>query len=198
MGMLVKGVWRDVGYDTKAGEFLRNESVFRDRITADGSSGFRAEPGRYHLYVSLACPWAHRTLILRTLKGLEDAISVSIVDPYMGPDGWSFSDRPGCTPDSVNGADATARGLPEGEARLHRARHRAGALGPHDGHDRQQRVCRDHPHAEPGVQCVRLTKPAGSLSGFTAPGDRSLERSHLPDGQQWGLSGRLCHNTGQV
>jgi putative glutathione S-transferase len=104
MGMLVKGVWRDVGYDTKAGEFLRNESVFRDRITADGSSGFRAEPGRYHLYVSLACPWAHRTLILRTLKGLEEAISVSIVDPTMGPDGWRFSDRPGCTRDSINGA----------------------------------------------------------------------------------------------
>lgn len=104
MGMLVKGVWRDVGYDTKAGEFLRDESLFRDRITADGSSGFRAEPGRYHLYVSLACPWAHRTLILRALKGLEESISVSIVDPYMGPDGWRFSDRPGCTRDTANGA----------------------------------------------------------------------------------------------
>jgi glutathionyl-hydroquinone reductase len=104
MGMLVKGVWRDVGYDTKAGEFLRNESVFRDCITADGSSGFPAEAGRYHIYVSLACPWAHRTLIVRTLKGLENAISVSIVDPYMGPDGWRFSDRPGCTADTINGA----------------------------------------------------------------------------------------------
>jgi putative glutathione S-transferase len=104
MGMLVKGVWHDVGYDIKAGEFRRNESVFRDRVTADGSSGFRAEPGRYHLYVSLACPWAHRTLILRVLKGLEGSISVSVVDPYMGPDGWSFNDRPGCTRDSVNGA----------------------------------------------------------------------------------------------
>ena len=104
MGMLVKGVWRDLGYDTKAGEFLRNESVFRERVTADGSSGFRAEPGRYHLYVSLACPWAHRSLILRTLKGLEKPISVSIVDPYMGPDGWAFSDRPGCTRNAINGA----------------------------------------------------------------------------------------------
>ena len=104
MGVLVKGVWHDVGYDTKAGEFLRNESLFRDRVTADGSSGFRAEPGRYHLYVSLACPWAHRTLILRALKGLEESVSVSIVDPYMGPEGWSFGDRPGCTPDTVNGA----------------------------------------------------------------------------------------------
>ncbi len=104
MGMLVKGVWRDLGYDTNAGEFLRNESVFHDRVTADGSSGFRAEPGRYHLYVSLACPWAHRTLIVRSLKGLENAVSVSVVDPYMGPDGWSFGDRAGCTRDDVNGA----------------------------------------------------------------------------------------------
>ena len=87
MGMFVNGVWQDVGYDTKSGEFMRNESVFRDRVTADGSSGLRAEPGRYHLYVSLACPWAHRTLILRALKGLDETISVSVVDPYMGPEG---------------------------------------------------------------------------------------------------------------
>jgi glutathionyl-hydroquinone reductase len=104
MGMLVNGVWQDVGYDTKNGEFVRNESVFRDRVTADGSSGFGAEAGRYHLYVSLACPWAHRTLIVRKLKGLENVISVSIVDPYMGPDGWSFTDRRGCTRDTVNGS----------------------------------------------------------------------------------------------
>lgn len=104
MGMLVKGVWQDIAYDTRGGEFVRNDSAFRDSITADGSSGFPAEAGRYHLYVSLACPWAHRTLILRTLKGLEDAITVSIVDPYMGPGGWSFTERRGCTGDSVNGA----------------------------------------------------------------------------------------------
>jgi len=104
MGILVKGVWQDAGYETKTGEFVRWESQFRDRVTADGSSGFRAEPGRYHLYVSYACPWAHRTLVLRALKGLEDAISISIVDPYMGPQGWGFTDRPGCMPDAVNGA----------------------------------------------------------------------------------------------
>ena len=104
MGMFVNGVWQDVGYDTKSGEFMRNESVFRDRVTADGSSGLRAEPGRYHLYVSLACPWAHRTLILRALKGLDETISLSVVDPYMGPEGWRFGDRPDCTRDSVNGA----------------------------------------------------------------------------------------------
>ncbi|MBI4291708.1 MAG: glutathione S-transferase family protein [Betaproteobacteria bacterium] len=102
MGMLVNGLWQDIAYQTKRGEFVRNDSLFRDWVSADGSSGFRAEARRYHLYVSLACPWAHRTLILRALKGLGDAITVSIVDPYMGPEGWSFSERRGCTRDSVN------------------------------------------------------------------------------------------------
>lgn len=104
MGMLVQGQWQDIAYETKRGEFLRNDSVFRDWVTADGASGFRAEDGRYHLYVSLACPWAQRTLIVRALKGLEQAITLSIVDPYMGPEGWRFSERRGCTGDSVNAA----------------------------------------------------------------------------------------------
>ncbi len=106
MGLLVDGVWQDRWYDTgkTGGRFVRADAAFRDRVTADGSSGFRAEPGRYHLYVSLACPWAHRTLIFRKLKRLEDVISLSIVDPYMGADGWAFGDDPGCIPDTVNGA----------------------------------------------------------------------------------------------
>lgn len=104
MGMLVKGLWQDIAYESKGGEFVRDDSVFRDWVTADGSSGFRAEAERYHLYVSLACPWAHRTLILRALKGLEHAITVSIVDPYMGPGGWRFTGRRGCTRDSANNA----------------------------------------------------------------------------------------------
>jgi putative glutathione S-transferase len=106
MGMLVEGVWKDLPRDVRStgGEFIRPESSFRDRVTADGSSGFKAEAGRYHLYVSLACPWAHRTVIFRKLKGLEKAISLSIVDPLMDVDGWVFSDRPGCIPDGVNGA----------------------------------------------------------------------------------------------
>lgn len=105
MGRLVDGVWTKEGYkaDDKGG-FQREETTFRDRITADGSSGFPAAAGRYHLYVSLACPWAHRTLIARKLKGLEEAISVSVVDSYMGDEGWFFSDEPGATPDHVNGA----------------------------------------------------------------------------------------------
>ncbi|XP_033740535.1 glutathionyl-hydroquinone reductase YqjG-like [Pecten maximus] len=86
------------------GEFLRAKSVFRDWITADGSSGYKAESGRYHLYVSLACPWAHRTLIVRKLKGLEHAISYDVVDWFLDGQGWSFTDKkPNCTLDTVNG-----------------------------------------------------------------------------------------------
>ena len=106
MGLLIDGVWHDQWYDTAktGGRFVRGESGFRDWVTADGASGFKAEPGRYHLYVSLACPWAHRTLIFRKLKRLEDVISLSVVDWLMGARGWSFSERPGCIPDQVNGA----------------------------------------------------------------------------------------------
>ena len=105
MGLLIDGVWHDQWYDTRAsgGRFVRSESQFRDWVTADGSSRFKAEPGRYHLYVSLACPWAHRTLIFRALKGLEEVVSLSIVDPLMGAQGWAFSDYPGATPDHANG-----------------------------------------------------------------------------------------------
>jgi putative glutathione S-transferase len=104
-GYLDKGIWKPGWYDTKrtGGEFVRTVAGFRSWITADGSSGFRAEPGRYHLYVSLACPWAHRTVIFRKLKRLEEVISLSIVDPVMHDDGWEFSDGPGCTPDTLNG-----------------------------------------------------------------------------------------------
>ncbi|MBW2527425.1 MAG: glutathione S-transferase family protein, partial [Deltaproteobacteria bacterium] len=106
MGLLIEGVWHERSYDTKShgGRFVRQNSAFRDWISADGGARFRAEPGRYHLYVSYACPWAHRTLIARALEGLEEAISVSVVDPIMGADGWAFSDGPGCTADEVNGA----------------------------------------------------------------------------------------------
>jgi putative glutathione S-transferase len=106
MGYLQQGIWHDGWYDTSktAGEFVRAESQFRNIVTADGSCGFRAEPGRYHLYVSLACPWAHRTIIYRRLKQLEDVISMSVVEPVMSDQGWTFTDGEGCTPDSVNGS----------------------------------------------------------------------------------------------
>ena len=106
MGMLVNGTWTDQWYDTKStgGRFVRSEAAFRNRVTADGGSGFKAESGRYHLYVSYACPWAHRTLIYRTLKGLENQISVSVVNPLMLTDGWTFDSGPGVIPDSINNA----------------------------------------------------------------------------------------------
>ncbi|MDP6120490.1 MAG: glutathione S-transferase family protein [Rhodospirillales bacterium] len=105
MGRLIDGVWHDQRYDTKktGGRFVRSESQFRDWISADGSSGFRAEVGRYHLYVALSCPWAHRTVIMRALKGLEDAVGLSVVDILMLEEGWVFSEAPGCIPDTVNG-----------------------------------------------------------------------------------------------
>src|SRR5438105_11501925 len=88
---------------SREGAFVRQQYTIRDRITADGSSGFRAEPGRYHLYVSLACPWAQRTLIVRRLLGLEEVISMSVVDPVRDERGWAFRDGPGFSKDLVNG-----------------------------------------------------------------------------------------------
>jgi putative glutathione S-transferase len=111
MGVLVEGVWQEQGYGTEktGGRFVRQDSTFRSWVTPDGSpgpagaGGFKAEPGRYHLYVSLACPWAHRTLILRKLKRLEDVISLSVVSPLMGREGWTFETSEGSTGDPVNG-----------------------------------------------------------------------------------------------
>ncbi len=105
MGKLIEGVWRDVGYETKksSGRFVRWDSQFRHWVTADGASGFKAEPGRYHLYVSLACPWAHRTLIFRRLKGLEEVVPVSVVHWHMGRNGWEFGDGTHCTGDRLAG-----------------------------------------------------------------------------------------------
>jgi putative glutathione S-transferase len=104
-GYLDNGHWTPGWYDTRAtgDEFVRRESTFRHFITPDGSGGYPAERGRYHLYVSLACPWAHRTLIFRKLMALEEIISVSIVEPVMSDQGWAFGDGPGATADEVNG-----------------------------------------------------------------------------------------------
>jgi putative glutathione S-transferase len=112
MGKLVEGVWRDIWYDTKStgGKFVRANSKFRNWITADGANApsgeaFKAEIGRYHLYVSYACPWAHRTLIARKLKGLEDMIGVSVVNHFMGAQGWTFHEGDGVIPDPVLDAE---------------------------------------------------------------------------------------------
>ena len=88
---------------TSDGSFDRGQYTIRDRITADGSSGFKAEAGRYHLYVSLACPWAHRSIIVRKLLGLEQVISLSVVDPIRDERGWAFRDGPGYSHDPING-----------------------------------------------------------------------------------------------
>ncbi len=106
MGYLKKGQWHDGWYDTSktAGMFMRQESQFRHFVTADGAGGFRAEPGRYHLYVSFACPWAHRTIIYRQLQSLEKVISISVVDPVISDQGWVFTDGADDTPDTVNGS----------------------------------------------------------------------------------------------
>ena len=110
MGQLVDGIWHDEWYDTEStgGRFQRSVTAHRNWVTADGSpgptgeGGFPAESGRYHLYVSYACPWAHRTLIFRALKGLAPHIDVSVVHPDMLSDGWSFaSDFPGTTGDQL-------------------------------------------------------------------------------------------------
>lgn len=116
MGLLVDGVWKDQWYDTKAsgGRFVRTDSTFRHWVTADGGcgasgeGGFAAAPGRYHLYVSLACPWAHRTLIMRKLKQLEDVVTISVVSPLMGGEGWTFAEDEGSSGDAVNGARTLA------------------------------------------------------------------------------------------
>jgi len=114
MGLLVDGEWRDKWYDTEStgGKFERSTSKFRNWVTADGSagpsgkSGFQAQSGRYHLYVSYACPWAHRALIFRALKDLTDHISVSVVHPDMMEDGWTFAtDFQGATGDTLFGSD---------------------------------------------------------------------------------------------
>jgi putative glutathione S-transferase len=111
MGLLVDGVWTGTGPDLriKDGRYVRAVAGFRNWITPDGSpgpsgeGGFAAEAGRYHLYVSLACPWAHRTLVMRRRKGLEDVISLSIVHPLMLDHGWTFDEESDSIPDTVNG-----------------------------------------------------------------------------------------------
>ncbi|MDK2594135.1 glutathione S-transferase family protein [Pseudoalteromonas obscura] len=109
MGLLVNGQWHDKWYDTKSsnGEFKREAAQLRNWITPDGEpglsgeGGFMAQKGRYHLYVSLACPWAHRTLIFRTIKGLEEYIDVSIVSPDMLENGWTFDKAASSTGDAL-------------------------------------------------------------------------------------------------
>ena len=101
---MVDGEWKAGGLPKDGrGHFARPPTSFRDQVTADGSSGFPAEAGRYHLYISLACPWAHRTAILRKLKGMQGVVSLSGVEAYMGVGGWAFSDGSGTFTDPLYG-----------------------------------------------------------------------------------------------
>lgn len=131
MGLLIDGQWHDKWYDTSesGGAFKRSEAGFRNWITADGTAGpsgeagFKAQAGRYHLYVSYACPWAHRALIFRTIKGLSDLIDVSVVHPDMMGDGWSFqSDFDGATGDRLFdlpfARDIYTRAVPDNTGRV--------------------------------------------------------------------------------
>ena len=112
MGLLIEGKWHTDWYDTKSsnGNFVRKEAQFRNWVTRNGNAGptgvggFKSEPNRYHLYVSLACPWAHRTIIYRKLKGLEDMISMSVVNAFMGDKGWTFTPGEGVVPDPIMNA----------------------------------------------------------------------------------------------
>ena len=145
---------------THKGGFVRQASTFRNWVTPDGApgptgeGGFAAEAGRYHLYVALICPWASRTLIARKLKGLEEAIAISVVEPAMTEQGWRFGDYPGSTVELDQRRDLSARDLHPRRPPLHRPRHGAGAVGQAEAHDRQQRIGRHHPHVQ-----FRLRRP---------------------------------------
>ncbi len=112
MGMLIEGRWQNVDRETRKGVFVRRDSAFRHAVTADGGSGFQAEPDRYHLYVSLACPWACRTVMLRSLKRLKDVIGMTVVSPDMLENGWTFEG----TSDPVNGFQFLYQAYQAGDA----------------------------------------------------------------------------------
>jgi glutathionyl-hydroquinone reductase len=151
MGMLIDGEWRDVWYDTSAtgGRFVRQDSAFRNWVTADGApgptgeGGFPAERGRYHLYVSLTCPWAHRTLIMRRLKELEDAVSLSVVHWRMREEGRPMRDRR-----SNQRRVGALPSLCGGRAALHRTGDGPGSLGQGAPHHLVQRIRRHPAHVQ--------------------------------------------------
>ncbi len=154
MGLLVDGRWQDRWYDTAktGGAFQRSESRFRS-WPRQPRPARPAEPGRYRLYVSLACPWAHRTLILRALKGLRRMVAVASCTGSWAS-GWTFEPGPGVVPDP-DGAALPARGLHPRRPGHHLPRHRPGPVGHPDRHDRQQRERRHHPHVQRRLRRLR-------------------------------------------
>ena len=201
MGLLVNGAWQEDISRTKDGRFIRPSTSFRNFVTADGSAGptgeggFAAEAGRYHLYVSLACPWAHRTLIFRALKKLDD------VDFGLGHRTALRQDRLGIRHRARRHARYRQR---QGDARrnlsarrsaLYRPRLGPGVVGQEAPHHRQQRIVRNHPHAQFGVRGVHR-RAHRLLSGRIARRDRPRQRSRLSERQQRRLPRRFCHQPG--
>ena len=148
----------DLGPEAAAdGRFVRQESVFRRWVTSDGSSELPVEAGRYHLYVSLACPWSHRAVIVRAVKGLQAAIGISYAAPFRDQRGWAFTGEPfvepatgltGAYTDPVNGFRVPQRGLCGHRPRVRRTRHRPRPVGQGDRSDRQQRIRRHRAHVQ--------------------------------------------------
>ena len=163
MGLLIDGVWHRAGTRTlrkgrsrQGGRPLRPRArrAFRNWVTPDGrpgptgSDGFSAAAGRYHLYVSLACPWAHRTLIIRALKGLEQIVPVSVTHWLMAEHGWTFAPGEGVIPDPLFNSRYLHEIYTPRRRPLHRPRHRPGAVGQAHPDDRQQRIVRNHPDVQ--------------------------------------------------
>ena len=206
MGQLIDGVWHDTWYDTgkTGGRFVRSTSAFRNWITADGRAGpsgeggFAAESGRYHLYVSHACPWAHRTLIFRALKGLQDHIGVSVVHPDMLSDGWTFgTDYPGATGDDLFGHDFLREVYLRADPGI------SGRVTVPVLWDK----ARDTIVSNESAEIIRMFNSA--FDGITGnrddywpealrDGDRGGQRAHLRHGQQRRLQGGLRHHPGRL
>ncbi len=191
MGAFVDGTWRegDFPHDT-TGHFVRPDAPFRNWVTASGEAGpsgaggFKAEPDRYHLIISLACPWAHRTLIFRRLKGLESMISLSVVHWLLAERGWTFDAGPGVIPDPIFGASELrefyVKARPDYSGRV-----TVPVLWDKtDEHDRQQRIVGNHPHVQQRLRWGRRGR-GRLLSERPAAGDRrgqrraSIERSTM-------------------
>ena len=190
MGLLVDGHWQDQWYDTTStgGRFVRQDSAFRNWVTPDGSpgpsgvGGFKAEPGRYHLYVSLACPWAHRTLIFRKLKGLTDMIDFSVVHWLMLENGWTFMDGPGVIPDPLYGARFLYEIYTRAEPRY------TGRVTVPVLWDKATKTIvnneflRNHPDVQLGLRCL-WRDGRRLLSRGTPSGNRRPEYTHLQKGE---------------
>ena len=181
----------------RRGEFVRQSSAFRERVTADGSSGFKAEPGRYHLYVSLACPWAHRTIIFRKLKALEAVIGMTVVDPIRDERGWAFTRCARLRSRSDQRLPLSRRGLPRHRSAAFDGRVTVPVLWDKQaGKDRQQRIGRDHPDAQLGVRRLGTTPISTSIPKRLRDEIDAVNDEVYANDQQRRLPLRLRHQPG--